>query len=217
MNAARYALEVEMAAQLGVIRSEYADDAAGLKVFRKAREAAGLTFPMVRTEYTVRTKGGVSTTELRNERWRLQAIAEEEQGLPMNVAAPGEKLTYTQRALNRLRLELRASSSSVASPEPTAVPAKKTPVAPKAPKAPEPAAAKVPEPAAAKAAEPAMAPKEAAMLASLKEEYDEVTLGGIVYLQHKSLGSIFTKGEKAWELGEEMPEWDADLGEWTSA
>jgi hypothetical protein len=215
-------LDVEMAKDYGVFREDYADK----KTFRKAAAAAGLSWPMVQTEETRRTKGGVSTTALRNERFRLQAIAEEEQGLPMNVAAPGEKLTYTQRALNRLRLEVRASSSSAASAASPAPP-KKTPVAKPAPKAAEPAAEPKAEPKAAepaaepkaepKAAEPTMSPKEAAMLASLKEEYEEVKLGGIVYLQHKSLGSIFTKGEKAWELGEEMPEWDADLGEWMSA
>ena len=52
------------------------------------------------------------------------------------------------------------------------------------------------------------------MLAALEAEYQEIKLGGKVYLRHKALDTIYTKGEKAWELGEEMPEWDEDLGEW---
>jgi len=241
MNAARAALEVEMSAELGVIRSEYPETPAGLKAFRAARKAAGLEITAVWTEYTRRTKGGVSTTAARNERLRLQAIAEEEAGLAPYVAGPGEKLTYTQRALNRFREEVRlqhqGSSSSAASPAPpAAVKVKKSPAAPKAAAQPKAPAAAAPEPKAAapepKAAAPepkAAAPeppaivaakpltaKEAAKLAAFAKEYEEVTLGENVYLRHKELGNIYVKGEKAGELGAEMPEWDEDLGEWKS-
>jgi outer membrane biosynthesis protein TonB len=235
------ALDVEMAAELGVIRSEYADK----KTFRKAAAAAGLSWPMVQAEGT-RRSGKPSAVEARNERLRLQAITEEEQGLPMHVAAPGEKLTYTQRALNRFREEVRASSELPEPAEPAApkvkapeVPKAKAPELPKAkaepkpkaePKANAPEVPKVkPEPKAnapevpkvkpepkAKAPEPKpeLSPKEAAMLASLEAQYQEIKLGGKVYLRHKTLDTIYAKGEKAWELGDEMPEWDEDLGEW---
>ena len=250
MNAARYALEVEMSAELGVIRSEYADTPAGLKTFRAARKAAGLEIKTVWTEYTRRTKGGVSTTALRNERWRLQAIAEEEAGLSIYVAGPGEKLTYTQRTLNRLRAEVRLQmGSSVpvavgASPEPPAAPkpvspaAEVKPVSPapkpvspaaeakpvsSAPKPPSPAAAPktaspapAPKPASPAAPQPVLSAKEAAMMAAFTKEYEEVTLGGKVYLRHRELDVFYVKGEKAGELGDEMPEWDYDLGEWKS-
>jgi outer membrane biosynthesis protein TonB len=232
------ALDAEMAAELGVIRSEYADK----KTFRKAAAAAGLSWPMVQAEGT-RRSGKPSAVEARNERLRLQAITEEEQGLPMHVAAPGEKLTYTQRALNRFREEVRASSELPEPAEPAA-PKVKAPEVPKAkaepkakapelPKAkPEPKVkapevpkakaepkpepkAKAPEPKAkAPEPKPELSPKEAAMLASLEAQYQEIKLGGKVYLRHKTLDTIYAKGEKAWELGDEMPEWDEDLGEW---
>ena len=276
------ALDAEMAAELGVIRSEYADK----KAFRKAAAAAGLSWPMVQAEGT-RRSGKPSAVEARNERLRLQAISDEEQGLPMQVAAPGEKLTYTQRAINRFREEVRALVKAPGGPE---VPEAKAPEVPKAkspevpkdpevakakvPKAPEVAEAKAPEvpvvPEVPKAKAPEvpkakaggyyssyeknrsanwdfvvvfegkqvrpayltspevpkpkapevpkakaeLSPKEAAMLASLEAQYQEIKLGGKVYLRHKTLDTIYAKGEKAWELGEEMPEWDEDLGEW---
>ena len=217
------ALDVEMAAELGVIRSEYADK----KTFRKAAAAAGLSWPMVQAEGT-RRSGKPSAVEARNERLRLQAITEEEQGLPMHVAAPGEKLTYTQRALNRFREEVRASSELPEPAEPAApkvkapeVPKAKAPELPKPkaepkPKANAPEVPKVkPEPKAkAPEPKPELSPKEAAMLASLEAQYQEIKLGGKVYLRHKTLDTIYAKGEKAWELGDEMPEWDEDLGEW---
>jgi hypothetical protein len=254
------ALDAEMAAELGVIRSEYADK----KAFRKAAAAAGLSWPMVQAEGT-RRSGKPSAVEARNERLRLQAIADEEQGLPMHVAGPGEKLTYTQRALNRFREEVRAMVKAPGGPEvPKAkspeVPKAKSPEVPKA-KSPEVPKAKAPEVPKAKAggyyssyeknrsanwdcvvvfegkqvrplhdvsspavpkpkapevpkAMPELSPKEAAMLASLESQYQEIKLGGKVYLRHKTLDTIYAKGEKAWELGEEMPEWDEDLGEW---
>jgi outer membrane biosynthesis protein TonB len=229
------ALDAEMAAELGVIRSEYADK----KTFRKAAAAAGLSWPMVQAEGT-RRSGKPSAVEARNERLRLQAITEEEQGLPMHVAAPGEKLTYTQRALNRFREEVRASSevTKPSSPEipklkalkaaevpkaaPKAEPKAEPKAAPKAEAKPEVKAEPKAEPKAAPKAEAKaevkpkaeLTPKQAAMLAALEAEYQEIKLGGIVYLRHKTLDTIYTKGEKAWELGEEMPEWDEDLGEW---
>ena len=229
------ALDAEMAAELGVIRSEYADK----KAFRKAAAAAGLSWPMVQAEGT-RRSGKPSAVEARNERLRLQAISDEEQGLPMQVAAPGEKLTYTQRAINRFREEVRALVKAPGGPE---VPEAKAPEVPKAkaggyyssyeknrsanwdfvvvfegkqvrpayltsPEVPKPKAPEVPK------AKAELSPKEAAMLASLEAQYQEIKLGGKVYLRHKTLDTIYAKGEKAWELGEEMPEWDEDLGEW---
>lgn len=237
-NAALALLEVEMAAEMGVIREEYAD----LKGFRAARTAAGLTIEMVRAEKT-RRSGKPSVVEARNERLRLQAVAEEEAGLAPYVAGPGEKLTYTQRALNRFREEVRLQLQLQGSSELKAVTAPSGPAAasasaqaPKAParapapNAPAPVAAPVaparapvpktpvaaPAPVAAKPAAPVLSAKETAMLAALKEEYDEVELGGTVYLRHKSLGAIYTKGAGVGELGDEMPEWDEDLGEWKS-
>jgi hypothetical protein len=221
-------LDAEMAAELGVIRSEYADK----KTFRKAAAAAGLSWSMVQAEGT-RRSGKPSAVEARNERLRLQAITEEEHGLPMHVAGPGEKLTYTQRALNRFREEVRASSE-VTKPRSPEIPKLKALKAAEVPKAAPKAEVKEPkaEPKAeaktevkpkaeVKAevkpkAEPKaeLTPKQAAMLAALEAEYQEIKLGGIVYLRHKALDTIYTKGEKAWELGEEMPEWDEDLGEW---
>ena len=210
-------LDVEMAKEYGVFREDYADK----KTFRKAAAAAGLSWPMVQTEETRRTKGGVSTTAARNERLRQQALAEEEQGVPIAVAAPGEKLTYTQRALNRFREELRAKLGVEAKPDSPAPPAKTKPAA--APKpveapvaAPKAVEAPVAAPAEAPVAAPMLSPKQAAMLAAFAKEYEEVTLGGTVDLRHKELDVFYVKGEKAGELGAEMPEWDYDLGEWKS-
>jgi hypothetical protein len=55
--------------------------------------------------------------------------------------------------------------------------------------------------------------KELAEQALWNEMYEEVSLGGITYLRHRSMGLIFVKGEGVRELGDEMPEWDEDLGE----
>lgn len=55
--------------------------------------------------------------------------------------------------------------------------------------------------------------KELAEQALWNEMYEEVSLGGITYLRHRSMGLIFVKGQGVRELGDEMPEWDEDLGE----
>jgi hypothetical protein len=66
----------------------------------------------------------------------------------------------------------------------------------------------------AKAKEPPKpSAKELAEQALWNEMYEEVSLGGITYLRHRSMGLIFVKGEGVRELGDEMPEWDEDLGE----
>ena len=229
-------IDVEMAAEMGVIRSEYADK----KTFRKAAAAAGLSWPMVQAEAT-RRSGKPSGVEARNAQWRLVAIEEEEKGLPMREPLPG-KAGYRDRMLNTFRLEVRSQLGSPKAPAPVA-----PKVAPKAPKAvapkaeapkaspkavaaPKPEAAPKAEPKAVAApkaepkavaapkaapkAEPKLDPKEAAKLASFYAEYEEVTLAGTVYLRHKELGLIYTKGAEVGELGDEMPEWDEDLGEW---
>jgi hypothetical protein len=235
-NAAVGLLEVEMAAELGVIREEYAD----LESFRAARKAAGLTIEMVRAEKT-RRSGQPSSTSARNAGWVLIAIEEEAKGVPMRTALKkADGGTYRERFIHKHRLELQKGLSGPAVPAKTPAVAKAKAEAPVVAKAPAPAVAVAVEapPAVAKAsapvvavaveappapvvakavaAKPAMTAKEMAMLASLKEEYDEVELGGMVYLRHKSLGAIYAKGAGVGELGDEMPEWDEDLGEWKS-
>jgi phage baseplate assembly protein gpV len=55
-------------------------------------------------------------------------------------------------------------------------------------------------------------PKEVAEQAAWDKEYEEISLGGNTYLRHRQLGLILVKGGVR-ELGDQMPEWDEDLGE----
>jgi hypothetical protein len=218
-------IDAEMAAEMGVIRSEYADK----KTFRKAAAAAGLSWPMVQAEAT-RRSGKPSGVEARNAQWRLVAIEEEEKGLPMREPLPG-KAGYRDRMLNTFRIEVRSQLGSpkaaaaaapkaapVAAPKAVAPKAAAAPVAPKTAAAPKAAPVAAPKAEAPKSVaapkEAPQDPKEAAKLASFYAEYEEVTLAGTVYLRHKELGLIYTKGAEVGELGDEMPEWDEDLGEW---
>jgi hypothetical protein len=209
-------IDVEMAAEMGVIRSEYADK----KTFRKAAAAAGLSWPMVQAEAT-RRSGKPSGVEARNAQWRLVAIEEEEKGLPMREPLPG-KAGYRDRMLNTFRIEVRSQlgspkAAAEAAPKAAAPKAEAPKPAPKAVAAPKAEAPKPEAPkavAASKPEAPKLDAKEAAKLASFYAEYEEVTLAGTVYLRHKELGLIYTKGAEVGELGDEMPEWDEDLGEW---
>ena len=212
-------LDVEMAKDYGVFREDYADK----KTYRKAAAKAGLSWPMVQAEYTGRSGGPGQGP--RNEKLRLEAMDMETQGLPVE-----EGKTWAERARNRFREEMRAKMELSALPALSALPSAK-PSSPEPPK-PRPSktkaapAALAPAPPATKpviaaaatkpAAAPALSAKEAAILESFNAEYEEVTLGGTAYWRHKELDSIYAKGAKVGELGDAMPDWDEDLGEWKS-
>jgi hypothetical protein len=247
-----------MAKEKGVFRSSYMN----LAAFRKDLNAAGITFPMVREEYT-RRSGKPSAIQARAAAWALLAAQEEERGLPMRTRLTAKDGgTYQDRFIHKERLALRAAAAAPAataaaapaavaakpqSPEPVAMlqkaaeqlAARRAAAAAVAAKAAE-AAAKA-EPMLQKAAEqlaarraaaqaakavavpvvavaavPAPKPqsaKEAAEQAIWDAMYEEITLGGTVYLRWRKIGTIFVKGEGVRELGDQMPEWDEDLGE----
>ena len=126
-NAKLLELEEEMAKEKGVFRSSYTT----LVAFRKDLNAAGITFPMVREEYT-RRSGKPSAIQARAAAWALLAAQEEERGLPMRTRLTAKDGgTYQDRFIHKERLALRAAAAA-ATAAPAAVAAK--------PQSPEPVA-----------------------------------------------------------------------------
>jgi len=252
-------VEVEMAKEKGVFREKYETHDA----FRAAREAAGITWPMVQEEGSRRS--GKSTTADRNAAWDLVAMQEEANGVPMRTnLAKKEGGTYRDRYIHRKRLELqkgqiqkpaspeipdelRKASAALAArrlarlsvkPVPVAVPVAvvtvpvavvpvavpvvpvpvavvpvAVPVVPVVKAVPEvPVVKAVPVVPVVKAVKAPQDPKEVAEQAAWDKEYEEISLGGNTYLRHRQMGLIFVKGGVR-ELGDQMPEWDEDLGE----
>jgi len=200
----------ELAAKAGVHYEKYATH----KLWLKAAKLAGVMIAEARAEASRRR--GPSIAAERAERWFAVAVEEETLGLPMTPPK-----TYRDRQIHKYRLQIQACGDDV--PSKAAAKVKAAPVAKPAPEpvtvaepAPEPAPkAPVAEPAPkAPVAEAAPVTKEQdpAYQALLDDGFDEVILGGNPYYRNIETGDLFAPAPN-YQLGDAMPAWDADLGE----
>jgi hypothetical protein len=214
----------ELALEAGVIYAEYASH----KAFLAASKEAGIVRSDAMQEASRRkaaAAGKKSGVAERADRHRITAEAEEAAGVPMREAPS----TYCERAIHKIRLEMRGLP----------MPAKASkPKAPKVPKASEPASEDEAEPVVTPPVKPTPAPKASATSSAsapkasapkapapvvedphaenrrafIAEGNEEVVIEGKAYYR-MSTGECFTPGEEPYTIAEYMGKWDADLGE----
>lgn len=221
----------ELALEAGVIYEEYACH----KAFLAASKAVGIVRSDAMQEASRRkaaAAGKKSGVEERAEKYRAKAEEEELNGVAMREAPS----TYAERAIHRLRLEIRGLplvKQAKAVPVPKAEPKEAVPVPKAEPKEAKAVAKAVPK-AEAKAVAKAEAKEPDTPAPSpvttplpkvpepedseerrrfLAEGYDEIVVGGNTYYRIVETGDCFAPGELPYSIGEHMGVWDADLGE----
>ena len=205
----------ELALEAGVIYEEYASH----KAFLAASKAIGIVRSDAMQEASRRkaaAAGKKSGVEERAEKYRAKAEEEELNGVAMREAPS----TYAERAIHRLRLEIRGlplvkqlKAEPKAVPVPVPVPVAKA--EPKSVAKAEPKAEPVtPAPSPVTTPLPKVPePDDEERARFFAEGYDEIVVGGKTYFRIIETGDCFMPGELPYSIGEHMGVWDADLGE----
>jgi hypothetical protein len=222
-----FAVHKELSAAAGLYYETFENH----KQWLKAVKDAGILRETALREASRRR--GTSIAADRAERWFAKAVEEECMGLPMTVPK-----TYRDRQIHKYRLQIQTSAAAAApgaalpqkppqpAPRLTVMAAKPPPVTAPVAANPLPVAAKPvpkPLPATAPQSQPTPQPlpppqpeptaaQDPAYLQLLADGFDEVILGGSPYYRNIETGDLFVPAPN-YQLGDPMPAWDADLGE----
>jgi len=232
-----FSVHKELAAAAGVVYETFENH----KQWLKAVKAAGILREAARREASRRR--GTSIAAERAERWFAKAVEDECMGLPMTVpktyrdrqihkyrlqiqsSAEGAAAPVAAPVASPVakppqpapRLSVMEPAKPLPAPQPKPLPAAKAAEPKPLPAAPKPepkALPSAPKPEPLPAAEPkaAQANQDPAYLQLLADGFDEVILGGNPYYRNIETGDLFVPAPN-YQLGDAMPAWDADLGE----